>query len=223
MQYTPLEMQNKLREISGRDILLMLTNNTQRILTIKESSQGSIALRAHKMFLHAEEDIILSLGRWIGGDSRERDRIKSYINANTIHIRQTAPAVRKTVLKPAGRYYNLSEMAQDINTRYLSGRSRADVTWGRKITRRKPTTIRLGWYDPIRNLITLSQRLDRRDVPVYMVEYVLFHEMLHEIIGIEKTPGGRRDIHSKKFNLMEQTYPYYNEAQQFEKKKWGGL
>ena len=162
MEYTPLEMQNKLKEISGRDILLMLTNNTQRILTVKESSHGSIALRAHKMFLHAEEDIIYSLGKWIGGDRKQRERIKSYINANTSFIQQNVSRTRKTVLKPAGRYYNLEEMAQNINQRYLSGRSRAGVTWGRKVTRRKPSTIRLGWYDPVRNLITLSQRLDRR-------------------------------------------------------------
>ncbi len=222
MLYTPLQMQNKLKEISGKDILLMLTNNQQRMITIKESSQGTIALRAHKMFLYAQDDIIIALGKWIGGDNREKERIKDYINANTIHINSDPGKTRKTTLKPEGRYYNLATMADNINDRYLGGRSSSGITWGRKVTRRRPTTIRLGWYDPMRNIITLSQRLDRKDIPHYMVEYVLFHEMLHEVIGIEKRSSGRRDIHSKKFKLMEQTYPFYNEARLFEKKKWGG-
>ncbi len=222
MPHTPLQIQKKLQEISGKDILLMLTDNTQRMITIKESAGGSIALRAHRMFLHAGEEVIASLGRWIGGRREEREVVREFINTNSSDF-VTRPAARRTpTLRTAGRYYELREMAEDINGRYLGGRSVAAITWGRKITKRNPRTIRLGWYDPVRNLITLSQRLDRHDIPRYMVEYVLFHEMLHEIIGIEQSPSGRRDIHSKKFNLMEQTYPFYQEAQKFEKMKWGG-
>ncbi len=222
MQYTPLEMQNKLKEVSGKEILLMLTNNTQSMITIKESNKGSISLRAHKMFLNAGEEIITALGKWIGGDRKGRAKIKDYLYANSLYYVETKPIQRRINLNPTGKNYNLQTMAKEINQKYLGNRSKAAITWGRKVTKRKPSTIRLGWYDPARNLITLSQRLDRRDIPYYMVEYVLFHEMLHEIIGIETTASGRRDIHSKKFNLMEQTYPYYNEAIKFEKKKWGG-
>ncbi len=220
---SPLEIQNKLKMVSGKEVLLMLTNNTQTMVTIKESPKGSISLRAHKMFLHADEEIITALGQWIGGKRGARERVKQYIAANSaLHIDQRI-IQRKVSINPAGKYYNLDKMAKEINEKYLGGRSSAPVTWGRKVTKRKPSTIRLGWYDPTRRLITLSQRLDRRDIPRYMVEYVLFHEMLHEVIGVETKSSGRRDIHSKKFNLMEQTYPFYYDALKFEKKKWGGV
>ena len=221
MEHTPLTLQNTLSKISGKKIMLMLTNNSQRMLTIKEMNTGVIELRAHKIFLQAEEKIITALGSWIKGNNRYRETIKDYINNNSHNIILTQNKSRKVTLRPQGKYYDLAEIAARINQNYLGNRSSSPVTWGRKVTKRKARTIRLGWYDPGRKLITISQRLDKRDIPYYMVEYVLFHEMLHEVIGIETEANGRRCIHGKKFNLMEKTYPYYNEARQFEKKKWG--
>lgn len=218
----PVALQKKLREISGKNVLLMITDNTQRMLSLKKD-QGVITLRAHKMFLEADTNTINSLGRWIGGKRCNHLLVQKFIDANSSKVRKADPALRRRRITTAGKYHDLAEIATEINTRYLDNRAKAPVSWGRKVSRRTPRSIRLGSYDPVSNFITISQRLDRKDIPRYMVEYVVFHEMLHEILGIGERADGRRDIHGSMFKMMEETFPHYNKAREFEKKKWGGL
>ncbi len=63
----------------------------------------------------------------------------------------------------------------------------------------------------------MNRKLDSAQVPAYFVEYILFHEMLHEVLGIGSRADGRRDIHGSLFRLMESTYPDFDRAQRFEK------
>ena len=125
-------------------------------------------------------------------------------------------------IRTAGRYHDLAALAARVNSLYLQGRSRAPVTWGREIVHTRARAFRLGCFDPVSGIITISRRLDHHDIPAYVVEYVIFHEMLHEVLGIGERPDGRREIHGRMFKLMEQTYPFYLQAREFEKKKWCG-
>lgn len=217
----PVHLQKRLSELCRQKVLLMLTDNTRTMLSRKDEA-GMIVLRAHKMFLEAGPDVVQALAWWAQGKTRGGEVIQAFIDSNGGKVRERDPLARRVRIVTQGRYYDLAQMAQMLNATYLQNRSKAPVTWGRKVTTREARRIRLGCYDPVRNLITLSQRLDRRDVPKYMVEYVLFHEMLHEVLGIGARADGKRDIHGRTFRLMEQTYPYYEEAQAFERKKWGG-
>ena len=63
----------------------------------------------------------------------------------------------------------------------------------------------------------MNRKLDNPGVPRYFVEFVLFHEMLHEVLGIGERADGRRDIHGRVFRLMESTYPDYDRAMRFER------
>ncbi len=122
-----------------------------------------------------------------------------------------------------GRCHDLAEYARHLNAAYLDGRSKASVRWGPRPRARGPTrTIRLGCYCPGRGRIIMNRRLDRPDIPRYFVEYVLFHEMLHEVLGIGERPDGRRDIHGSLFKLMERTYPGADRALAFERRYFGG-
>lgn len=219
---SPASLQERLSRASGKRVLLMVTDNTSTMLTLQREGKGLVSVRAHRMFLHAPETVCHALADWIAGRTRTRDDVQEFIDANLHHIRPRAAATRTAPVRTAGRHHDLAELARHLNATLLDGRSAASVGWGRKVPARQARQIRLGSYDPIRNRITISQRLDRRDIPRYMVEYVLFHEMLHEVLGIGERPDGRRDIHGRMFRLMEQTFPHYEQARAFERKKWGG-
>lgn len=214
-------LQQRLSALCKRKVLLMLTDNTRTMLSRRDEG-GVISLRAHKMFLRADDEVVKALAWWAQGKTRGGEVIQRFIDTNGEMVRVIDPASRLVRAVTQGKHYDLAEMAAKLNATYLQGRSKAPVTWGRKVTARDPRRIRLGCYDPVRGVITLSQRLDRRDVPRYVVEYVLFHEMLHEVLGIGTRSDGKRDIHGRTFRLMEQTYPFYEEAVAFERKKWGG-
>lgn len=114
---------------------------------------------------------------------------------------------RKQQRPPAGRHFHLERMFELLNERYFETKlRRPQLGWSQRQSR-----TRLGHYDPSHYSITLSSLLDRPDVPPLVVEYVLFHEMLH-IAHPATHQGATRSIHTLEFRRAERAYPYYREA-----------
>ncbi len=120
----------------------------------------------------------------------------------------------------AGRYYDLDPLFDVLNRDFFSGKlPKPHLGWSRN-----NSTTRLGFYDADRKLIVVSQNLDGRKVPAYVVRYILYHEMLHVAIPVERV-NGRRRIHPPHFKALEQAYPDYERARQwlqkhFRKRGW---
>jgi predicted metal-dependent hydrolase len=72
----------------------------------------------------------------------------------------------------------------------------------------------LGHYDPAHHAIVLSRALDRSKVPAYVVEYVLYHEMLHLKHPVEYR-SERRCVHSAAFKAEERRFPEFERANRF--------
>ena len=69
----------------------------------------------------------------------------------------------------------------------------------------------LGHYDPAHHSITISRLLDSLQVPRCVVEYLVFHEMLHIKYPTERR-GPRRIVHSRNFRAEEKRFPQYEQA-----------
>ena len=67
-------------------------------------------------------------------------------------------------------------------------------------------TVRLGSYAPLHRLIRVHPILDRASVPAYVIEAVVYHEMLHHVLGSVRR-GGRNYVHTPDFRRMEQAFP----------------
>jgi hypothetical protein len=116
---------------------------------------------------------------------------------------------RKFVSGPRGDHYNLDEIFEDLNARYFHGlMARPLLGWSRK-----PSRVMLGHYDPSHNAIILSKLLDRALVPHFVLEYVLFHEMLHLRFPVEHR-GARRCVHTREFKEAEKQFARRKEAQE---------
>jgi hypothetical protein len=116
---------------------------------------------------------------------------------------------RKFVSGPRGDHYNLDEIFEDLNARYFHGlMARPLLGWSRK-----PSRVMLGHYDPSHNAIILSKLLDRALVPHFVLEYVLFHEMLHLRFPVEHR-GARRCVHTREFKVAEKQFAHRKEAQE---------
>ena len=108
---------------------------------------------------------------------------------------------------PQGRCYDLETLFDAINSRYFdSGLLKPQLSW----TRRKSRTV-LGRYDFEQNVIFVSRFLDSDTVPLLVIEYVLFHEMLHVKHGIE-IKGLREIVHTPAFRREEKQFRHYQRA-----------
>ena len=82
---------------------------------------------------------------------------------------------RKVVTTSKGVVYDLDEIFADLNAKYFGiAIPKPALTWSAKKTYRI-----LGHHDATHEHIAISKSLDTLDTPRYVVEYVVFHEMLH--------------------------------------------
>jgi predicted metal-dependent hydrolase len=107
-----------------------------------------------------------------------------------------------------GKVYDLSEMFRRINQQYFKN----ELAQPRLVWSARSSSRRLGTYQPDADTISLSRRLDSRDIPQILVEYVLYHEMLHKKLGLKEV-NGRRYAHTSTFRKLEKQFEGYVEAE----------
>jgi hypothetical protein len=113
----------------------------------------------------------------------------------------------KRMDSPAGEHYDLVELFESINFQFFHGLlARPDLGWSRT-----PSKVRLGHYDPSHHAIVLSRALDSPRAPRLIVEYVMYHEMLHLLHPVEHA-GSRRRVHTRAFREAEKKFPRLPEA-----------
>ena len=120
---------------------------------------------------------------------------------------------RKHVSEARGQFYGLEEIFEELNRRFFGGMlARPLLGWSRTASRTM-----LGHFDPAHNAIIISKIFDRRDVPRLLVEYIVYHEMLHLRYPVEHRHS-RRCVHTREFKEAERAFPRLKEAQALLKK-----
>ena len=114
---------------------------------------------------------------------------------------------RRNLSGAAGAAHDLAPMFSALNRKYFSGRlHRPRLGWSKRNWRAQ-----LGCFDPGLDQIVVNTRLDRAEVPRYVVEYVLYHEMLHLRYPVEQR-GARRCVHTPAFKEAERQFERLREA-----------
>jgi len=113
----------------------------------------------------------------------------------------------KITTGPQGAVYDLSELYRNLNRRYFGGKlDQPILSWSAGKTRRV-----LGHHDHVHGAIIISSTLDSEAVPKFVVEYVLYHEMLH-VKHPPKVAGGRTVYHGAAFRREERQFEGFEEA-----------
>lgn len=117
---------------------------------------------------------------------------------------------RKVITSAAGSAYDLDEIFDRLNLTYFHGvLEKPTLSWSTRKTYRI-----LGHHDSTHQTIVISRSLDSHDVPRYVIDYVVFHEMLH--IGHPTVHhNGRRYNHTAAFRRDEQKFTHFHEAERW--------
>jgi len=108
---------------------------------------------------------------------------------------------------PRGRVYDLDQLFRKINEEYFSNElPKPALSWTHR-----PTRSVLGSYEFDDDVIFVSRHLDSARVPLHVVRYILFHEMLHVKYGT-RVEGGREIVHPPEFRREEKRFRHYVEA-----------
>ncbi|MCZ6875581.1 MAG: hypothetical protein O7G88_18990 [bacterium] len=201
-------------------ITLVWTDNRTSMLSVKGNQRTGYQIRLHRMFQDAPDTIWQALAAYIRRtDKSALRRLRTYIQ-NHRHLILRQPAQRQTyqqVIQPRGQHFDLEAIYQNLNHRYFDNRVQAYITWARRAPQHSRVSIRLGSYHAVDRLIRIHRLLDQAFVPPYMVENVVFHEMLHEHIP-RQFVNGRWRLHSPEFRQAEQRFPYHQQAEQWQQR-----
>ncbi len=156
-------------------------------------------------------------------------RLFGYHQANLIYNRYISSPeflLRRTSVSPGrcrikkhnrpGRIVDLEKRFTYLNNIYFRGElSDLHLYWAERKSKRI-----LGQYVPHRREILINSNLDHPLVPESVVDFVLYHEMLHSTMDPKISKTGRRTVHHSEFRRMERQFERYNFAVEFIKENF---
>jgi len=181
------------------------------------AADGVLAIKLNEGFVGAPPDVLQALARVLFSSAAPSDeeRVKAYAVGDDFVDTVTALEMTTAEVdeRSEGRFVDLKALFERVNRTYFSGElDRPRLTWNGRITRSK-----MGHYDFLRDTVVLSVTLDAPDVPDYVLDFVMYHELLHKKLGVRML-NGRRYAHTREFREAEQAFPHYEEAQAFLKR-----
>ncbi|MBU7045476.1 MAG: M48 family metallopeptidase [Theionarchaea archaeon] len=179
---------------------------------------GRIYMRISDVLHDAPDEVLLSLGRILLAklnkkriNQKDRTRYYEYVTSRSVQERAshiTAPRKRRIKIIE-GQYRNLNKSFERVNREYFSGfMEKPVVTWSLKRAKRT-----LGRYDPERDIVFISRILDSPKIPEELLDFIMYHELLHKKHGI-KTEKKRRKIHTGEFRKDEKKFRNYEKMKE---------
>ncbi|GAB4514470.1 MAG: hypothetical protein Tsb0020_32990 [Haliangiales bacterium] len=212
--------------IARGSITLTLTDNRYTMISVRREGEPGrgFKVRLHHMFVDADPAITRALARYITHNDRDASRLLGeYIECNQHQVRSRSRRALAPRLTVKGRYHDLQDIYDDLNRRYFGGRIEARITWGQRNRKpRRRNSIKMGSYSVEDRLIRIHRSLDRAFVPRFFVEWIVYHEMLHQVHEI-KVVNGRRQFHTRAFLRDEAKFEHYAEARRWERQHLDAL
>ena len=200
-------MENRLKSLLKKPVNLTITDNRRSIITARWID-NAYHIRLHHMFLEASDEILEALAKYIMGRPKiASKKIDIFIRENEYKIRKSPNPTTKRNSKylSKGKYFDLGEIYKELNQRYFDNQIDCKITWGNRRRLKRQKSVRLGSYSYHTKTIRIHPTLDRSFVPDYVVDNVVYHEMLHALVGI-KSENGRNYSHHRQFRELEKRY-----------------
>ncbi len=221
-QGTPEEkvelLRRRIQAHTEGELNLIVTDNRSSIITVKRVG-GVYKVRLHRMFLWADHTILKALGRYIDkADVSSGEILEKYIEKHVDFIRESPVQRPQECLYQKGQYHDLQEIYDVLNRRYFGGGIHAKISWGKELSGppRHHRSVKMGTYSLEERIIRIHKSLDREFVPRYFLESVIFHEMLHQRVGVTVV-NGRNQYHTEEFLEWERRYEHRLRAKTWEK------
>jgi hypothetical protein len=103
-------------------------------------------------------------------------------------------------------FYDLEALLDEVLRDYFPAAGRPGILWGKKISRKRRRSIRLGSYFRPTATIRIHPHLNTPGVPRFFIQSILYHEMLHHVLG---------PAHDRRFHRQERRFRFHREAREW--------
>ena len=205
----------------GDAVAVRLTDNRRTLVSVR-AKQGTRHVRLHRMFRHADDVLLRALGLYLMGIATPavQAKIAAFIAAHRGEIRTAATRKIRRPLLAAGQHFDLNEVLRDVSQQYFGAALPVHIGWGqlRRRTARRPAkriSRALATYNFEDATIRVNPILDSPKVPRLVMEWIVYHELLHHVLPVQRSQGRSR-YHTPEFRAMERAFVGYAEAQAWE-------
>ncbi len=175
-------------------------------------------VRLHHMFADSPSPVARALALYISkNDQASSALLGDFIDLNQDRVKTEPGRGHTQGVITRGEIHDLTEIYDHLNARYFNNTIEATISWGPRTGKAKRrNSIKMGSYALEDRFIRIHRSLDRAFVPRFFVEWVVYHEMLHQV---HQAPivNGRRRFHTKEFLADEAAYEHFDEARQWER------
>ncbi len=190
--------------------------NTQAYFRARMKGKTYV-IKFNEGFINAPGELWRSLLKGILSDSPRKDR--SFVNY--VHSEEFSSVLyeMESFAEPpenssGGHVHDLDASFKRINQKYFQGKlKKPRLQWNHILTVSK-----YGHYQANRDIVMISISLDHPEVPDYVVDFVMYHELLHKKLGASII-NGRRFVHTPEFRRQERQFTHYHRAMTF-LKEW---
>jgi hypothetical protein len=126
-----------------------------------------------------------------------------------------APKARRSSDPAPGKHRSLDESFERVNSEYFKSQlEKPELCWSPVRARRI-----LGSYQERYDRLIISRVFDSPHVPMYVLDFLMFHELLHKFLGIGRRNDGKRLMHGREFREIERSFKYFDQAEAFLKQQ----
>lgn len=203
-------MNHRLQEFCPLPLSIVWHENKTTYLSVRKE-RSRLHLRVHRLFYDAPTPVLEALIQF----ALKRDRQSGAIIKQMAHLHFSKEIIEAPPLERAGAVYDLQEIFDRINeTLQISGVS---IGWSPRIRRGKFRSMTFGTYDKHCRQIRINPLLDDKEVPLYFLEFIVYHEMLHDVCPSKMDTQGRCSVHTREFRERERQFPHFRAAKEWEK------
>lgn len=207
---TRYEFSKRLQNLVGSNLIIRINNNRSTMVHVRKD-QDHTNVSLHRMFVKAPKTIQRALAHYIRReDAAISPSVEAFISK---HIAELDHSHLFDEISTKGSTYNLKTLYSRVNRRYFNNEMRLRITWFGDPTVKFRTKCTFGLYYDTVKLVKIHRLLDNPHVPAYVVEYVIYHEMLHALCPAYVDENGRNCIHSREFKELERNFREFEHAQ----------
>jgi hypothetical protein len=209
------QLEHRLRELIGPFVVLKLTKNVSTMISTRRRGRV-LYIRVHAMFTDAPPEVVDALAAFVSTDRISKNRSKT-LDIWIESKRELIAAARESeAAQPFGEHHDLQSSFDRLNQKYFEGRIHAKITWTYSAQKKRRNSIQMGSYSDDLKLIRIHPALDQEWVPRYFVEFVIYHEMLHQVHPRSLGAPKGCTVHTPSFRSDERKFEQFVRAQRFE-------
>ena len=142
---------------------------------------------------------------------------------STARLNTSIRVAKPKKLEAVGNVYNLNDILAAVLRDYshLLGTTKlSGISWNNRLGKRL-----LAFHDESFNTVMVNNSFDSYKVPQFVLEYLVFHELLHAKHGAAYQRGSslRRMVHTHAFKQDEKKFLLLKEAESWLDSHWGRL